>query len=65
MLLNFKDPGHNKFFVFSFCGEKKFFKLTPGVLTSFSAARRVAYEIGLISCSEASKRISVSSTKTC
>ena len=58
MLLNFKDPGHDKFFVFSF-------KLTPGVLTSFSATRGVAYEIGLISCSEASKRISVSSTKTC
>ena len=38
MLLNFKDPGHSKFFVFSFCGEKKLFKLAPEVLTSFSAA---------------------------
>ena len=65
MLLNFKDPGHSKFFVFSFCGKKKLFKLAPGVLTSFSAARGVAYEIRLILCSEASKRISVSSSKTC
>ena len=35
------------------------FKLAPGVLTSFSAARGVAYEIGLISY-HAVKRLNVS-----